>query len=376
MFLIGSAVYYNHGSLSPEMLWGSLSRVETPSPFADRSEYKDLMELQAAFIRNAKTIKPHVVSINNVKERTLKSSWYDVHAPAFPWYYRLKEWIVDTVGRKRYVVDSVGSGINLDSEGHILTNNHVIQNSDKIMVKFSDGHEYFAEILGSDPKSDLAVLKISTFRRMPVPSFGDSQKVNVGAWVMAVGNPFGLEGTVTVGVVSGKSRNDVGITTYEDFIQTDASINPGNSGGPLIDLQGRIIGINTAVAELGSGVGFAIPIEMALAISRELIQRGSVERGWLGVGIQSLTPELAHSFNLPPGIRGVLVNSVESKTPAEEGGILRGDIIVLYDGGIVTDSRGFQMMVAKTKVGKEILIRILREGQEKDLRVIIGRMYF
>ncbi|QPJ65910.1 MAG: PDZ domain-containing protein [Candidatus Nitrohelix vancouverensis] len=345
------------------------------SPFADRPEFKNLLELQNAFVRNAKRVKPVVVSINSVEEQLENSSW---HAPSLqdvPWYYRFMDWAKKKVARKKYALDHLGSGILLDSDGHILTNHHVVEDGERLLVKLMDGRNLYADLVGVDPKTDLAVIKISSFRSFPVGTFGDSKKVEVGEWVMAIGNPYGLEGTVTVGVVSGKSRYDVGITTYENFIQTDASINPGNSGGPLVNLDGEIIGINTAVAELGSGVGFAIPIKMALEVSRQLIDHGNVERGWLGVGIQSLTPELAQSFDLPQGASGVLVNSVQEKTPAESGGILRGDIIFQFDGGKVPNSKMFQQMVADTEIGKKVEVTIFRNGEEKRLWIKIGKLF-
>ena len=197
--------------------------------------------------------------------------------------------------------------------------------------------------------------------------------MGVGDWVMAIGNPYGLEGTVTVGVISGMGRSNLGIVNYENFIQTDASINPGNSGGPLINLNGEVIGINTAVAEIGSGVGFAIPIEMAMRVASQLINSGEVKRGWLGVGIQSLTPGLASSFNLKHPVIGVLVNSVDPETPAEMGGLVRGDIIVQFDGKGVPSSNLFQQMVADTTIGKTVSIKVIRDGGETFLKVKIGR---
>jgi S1-C subfamily serine protease len=221
--------------------------------------------------------------------------------------------------------------------------------------------------------TDIAVIKITSLRRLPTPEYGDSNKMQVGEWVMAIGNPYGLEGTVTVGVISGKSRSDLGIATFENFIQTDASINPGNSGGPLINLDGEIIGINTAVAEIGSGVGFAIPIEMAHRIATQLIDTGTIERGWLGVGIQSMTPELAESFQIQTKDGGVLVSSVNQGAPANRGGIIRGDVIVMYDGEKVLNSTKFQQMVANTSVGKNVDVMVIRDGLEKNLKIKIGK---
>ena len=337
-------------------------------------EYKDVLDLQKAFVRNAKKIKPSVVSINKVKELVEKSSWYDPHNHGSePWYSTVRNWFVQNLRSRKYAIENVGSGIVLDSNGYILTNYHVIENLDRVLVKLSDGKEYFAKVLGYDTYTDLAALKISTLRRLREPEFGQATDLSVGEWVMAIGNPYGLDGTVTVGVVSGTGRTDLGITHFENFIQTDASINPGNSGGPLINLDGQIVGINTAVAAIGSGVGFAIPVEMALKVGDQLIHKGSVDRGWLGIGIQNMTPELANTFNLDKP-DGVLVNSVESKTPAQFGGMLRGDIIIQFDSKIISSLKYFQKLVADTTIGKVVPIKILRDGHEKILQVKIGKM--
>ena len=343
--------------------------------FANRQDYKDILELQKAFIRNAKKIKPTVVSINKILDKFEPAIWPDSPShPSRPWYFSLKEWVFSTAARKRYRIENVGSGVILNSKGYVLTNHHVIKGIDNIMVRMSTGEDHFAKLVGTDPLTDLAVLKFSTLRRVPYPDFAKSQNMEVGDWVMAIGNPYGLEGTVTVGVISGKGRFNLGIATYENFIQTDASINPGNSGGPLINLNGEVIGINTAVAEIGSGVGFAIPIEMAMRIATQLINSGEVARGWLGIGIQSITPELASLFNLKNPVGGVLVNSVDHETPAENGGIVRGDVIVQFDGMRVPSSNKFQQMVADTAIGKTVSIRVIRDGAEKNLQVKIGRL--
>lgn len=344
-----------------------------PGSLEDSQDYKNLIDLQNAFIRNAKKIKPSVVSVNKVKELVEKSSWYDPHGTQ-PWYASVRNWVMQNLKGRKYRVENVGSGIILDSNGYILTNYHVIEKLDRILIKLSDGKEYFAKVLGYDAYTDLAALKISTLRRLPKPEFGESQSLNVGEWVMAIGNPYGLEGTVTVGVISGIGRTDLGISRYENFIQTDASINPGNSGGPLINLDGQIVGINTAVAAIGSGVSFAIPVEMALEVGEQLIHNGSVERGWLGIGIQNLTPELANTFNMnSPGV-GVLVNSIKKETPAQSGGMLRGDIIIQFDGKPISSLKYFQKLVADTAIGKMVPVKIFRNGQEKTLRIKIGKM--
>jgi len=343
--------------------------------FADRQDYKDILQLQKAFIRNAKNIKPTVVSINKVLDGYEPAVWPDSpYHPVQPWYFSFKEWVLNSVSTKRYRIENVGSGVILNSKGYVLTNHHVIKDIAKIVVRMSGGNDHFAKLIGTDPLTDLAVLKFTTFRRVPFPAFAQSQNMGVGDWVMAIGNPYGLEGTVTVGVISGMGRSNLGIVNYENFIQTDASINPGNSGGPLINLNGEVIGINTAVAEIGSGVGFAIPIEMALRVAAQLIKSGEVERGWLGIGIQSLTPRLASSFNLKHPVYGVLVNSVDPETPAEIGGLVRGDIIVQFDGKKVPGSNRFQQMVADTAIGKTVAIKVIRDGGEAFLKVKIGRL--
>ena len=351
----------------------SISKKPISRSLEDTHDYKNILDLQNAFIRNTKKIKPSVVSVNKVKELVEKSSWFEPHSQR-PWYYDIKKWFTQNLNSRKYSVENVGSGVILDSNGYILTNYHVVENLDRVMVKLSDGKEYFAKILGYDTYTDLAALKIATLRNLAEPKFGESKTLSVGEWVMAIGNPYGLEGTLTVGVISGIGRTNLGISRYESFIQTDVSINPGNSGGPLINLDGEIIGINTAVATIGSGVSFAIPVEVALEVGNQLIRNGSVERGWLGIGIQKLTPELATTFNLNQYDKGVLVNSIRKKTPAESGGILPGDIIIQFDGKTVSSLRYFQNLVAKTIVGKMVAVKIFRDGQEKILNVKIGKM--
>jgi serine protease Do len=370
VFLLLIFVYINSGYYFSYTPPSPVKSISNQTEYTN--DYKGLLKLQEAFIKNAKTIKPSVVSINKAKEVIEKSSWYELD-PHDSWYLRAKTWLISNLRGRKYVVEGVGSGIILDSGGYILTNYHVIEEIDRVLVKLSNGQEYFAKIIGHDSHTDLAVLKISTLRILPEPKFGHSLGLQVGEWVMAIGNPYGLEGTVTVGIISGKGRTDLGITHFESFIQTDTSINPGNSGGPLINLEGSIIGVNTGVAAIGSGVGFAIPVETALKIANQLVESGSINRGWLGVGIQNLTPELAQTLEFKKG-DGVLVNSVDSKTPAHEGGIKRGDIILQFDGNPVPGSKHLQKMVADTKIGKDVQVKVFREGKEKALKVTIGKL--
>jgi S1-C subfamily serine protease len=372
--LIVASIYINI-SFSLDSYSLSNPKNAIPSSLENSQEYKNLLDLQNAFIRNAKKIKPSVVSVNKVKELVEKSSWYETHETK-PWYASIKNWFAYKLKTRKYSVENVGSGIILDSNGYILTNYHVVENLDRVLVKLSDGKEYFAKILGYDTYTDLATLKISTLRRLPEPEFGESKALSAGEWFMAIGNPYGLEGSVTVGVISGTGRTDLGISHFENFIQTDVAINPGNSGGPLINLDGQIVGINTAVAATGSGISFAIPVEMALEVGAQLINTGSVERGWLGIGIQNMTPELANTFNLNSLDVGVLVNSIANKTPAQFGGMLRGDIIIKYDGQTISNLKYFQKLVAETDIGKEVPVKIFRDGHEKTLKIKIGKMNF
>jgi serine protease Do len=260
----------------------------------------------------------------------------------------------------------------MNKEGYILTNNHVVEDADQIKVKLANGKEYDGKIVGRDPKTDMALLKIEGASDLHPLKLGNSDDLKVGNWVMAVGSPFGLEQTVTAGIVSAKGRV-IGSGPYDNFIQTDASINPGNSGGPLINMKGEVVGINTAIIASGKGIGFAIPINMAKEIAPQLEQKGHVTRGWLGVGIQEVTPELAKSFGLNEK-KGALVAEVFSNSPAEKAGIERGDVILEFDGKEVADSKDLPRLVASTQVGKSVTIKLSRDGKVLDRQVKIGEM--
>lgn len=267
---------------------------------------------------------------------------------------------------------SLGSGVIIDEEGYVLTNNHVISGADQIMVKMKNGVEYEAEIKGRDKKTDIALIKIKAKKDFPYLKLGDSDKLRVGDWVLAVGNPFGLENTVTAGIVSAKGRS-IGAGPYDDFIQTDASINPGNSGGGLIDMEGRLVGINTAIVAQGQGIGFAIPINLAKSVMKQLREKGRVVRGWLGVYIQPVTKELAEKFDLDED-QGALVADVIKGSPAEKAGLKRGDVIVEYNGKAVEDTQDLPRMVASTPVGEKAEVELIRGGQKKTLSVTIGEL--
>jgi serine protease Do len=260
---------------------------------------------------------------------------------------------------------SLGSGFILNKDGYIVTNNHVIENADEIKVKLANGKEFDAELVGRDPNTDLALIKIEGSSDLAPLKMGNSDTLDVGSWVVAIGSPFGLEQTVTAGIVSAKGRV-IGAGPYDNFIQTDASINPGNSGGPLLNMNGEVVGINTAIVARGQGIGFAIPVNLAQGIVAQLKDNGSVTRGWLGVGIQDLTPELAEYYGLKDK-RGVLVSQVFKGDPAENAGIKLNDIIVAVDGKPVTTGRELSATIASLSVGKRTAITVIRNGQEKTL---------
>lgn len=276
----------------------------------------------------------------------------------------------------------MGSGFIIDKEGFILTNNHVIAGADEIVVLIQDGNngekEYTAKLVGTDSKTDIALIKLvledSDRKSFPSLSLGNSDKLEVGEWVVAIGNPFGLSHTVTVGVVSAKERN-IGSGPYDEFIQTDASINPGNSGGPLMNIKGEVIGINTAIISGNSGgnvgIGFAIPINVAKGILKDLKEKGTVTRGWLGVMIQKITPDLAESFNLDR-TEGALVGDVIPNSPAEKAGIKRGDVIVKFDKEEVRTMEALPKIVGNTQPGKAVKVEIIRDGKKKVLDVTIA----
>ncbi|RMF87442.1 MAG: DegQ family serine endoprotease [Nitrospirae bacterium] len=265
---------------------------------------------------------------------------------------------------------SLGSGFIVSKDGYIITNNHVVEHADKIQVRLDNEHEFDAEIVGRDPKTDVALLKIDPHEKLFVAPLGDSDKLRVGEWVMAIGNPFGLAQTVTTGIVSAKGRV-IGAGPYDNFIQTDASINPGNSGGPLFNVRGEVVGINTAIISGASGIGFAVPINMAKQVVEQLKEHGKVTRGWIGVYIQEITEELRQSLELPSR-EGVLVADVVKGSPAEKAGIRRSDVIVEFDGKPVHKVEELPRIVAATPVGKKVEVVVLRDGERKTLKLKVG----
>ncbi|MBC8017730.1 MAG: DegQ family serine endoprotease [Verrucomicrobia bacterium] len=326
------------------------------------------------FVDLAKKLKPTVVNIRTAKiikqkqrmQRPRTQSPFDNFFEDFFGQY-------DQMPQQRPRREqSLGTGFIISPDGYILTNNHVVNGADEVMVKLSDGREVKGEIKGLDEKLDLALIKISDKDTFPSAELGDSDALEVGEWVMAIGNPFGLAQTVTAGIVSAKGRV-IGSGPYDDFIQTDASINPGNSGGPLFSAQGKVIGINTAIIAGGQGIGFAIPINLAKGIVAQLRASGKVTRGYLGVRFQPLTADLAKSFGLESD-KGALIAHVEKDTPAEQAGLKAGDIILEYDGKPITDNNELPRYVAATPIDKKVRLVIHRDGKKQDVFVVVAKL--
>jgi Do/DeqQ family serine protease len=333
--------------------------------------------LGQAFVEVAKKVQPAVVNVTTEKTITMKpwerfgddffkgSPFEDFFRGfGFPPRERGKEY--------RQKQRSGGSGVIVDKEGYILTNNHVVEGADKVKVRLNDGREFTATVKGQDPRTDLSVLHIKA-KDLPVAILGDSDKLEVGEWAIAIGSPFGLEHTVTVGVISAKGRSGLGTGTYEDFIQTDASINPGNSGGPLINIDGEVVGINAMIIQPGTGIGFAIPINMAKQILNDLIKQGKVVRPWLGISVQDLTPEMMEYFKVKEK-EGVLVGQVYSGTGAEKAGLASGDIIKSVDDKAIKNVNELVKEIQKKKVGQKVKLNIIRDGKGMTIEVTTTSM--
>ena len=337
-----------------------------------------LLRFNQHLIAIAKKVKPAVVNISIVKTTAPPSSPFP-HSPFFddPFFRRFfgERFREERRRPPRRRQEGMGSGVIVSPEGYIVTNNHVVAEGDEIQVLLGDQRKFEAELIGTDPKTDLAILKIDA-SGLPFLSWGDSSTLQVGEMVVAVGNPFGLSQTVTMGIISAVGRANVGIVDYEDFIQTDAAINPGNSGGALVNVQGELIGINTAIFTRSGGymgIGFAIPSNMAKGVVHSLKAYGKVVRGWLGVSIQDLSPELAKQFETTD-TKGALVTDVVEGSPAQDARFRRGDIIREYDGRPVENSTKLRTYVAETPPETEVDVGILREGDNERITVIIGQM--
>jgi len=343
----------------------------------DKEKLTTAKSLGRAFVEVARKVQPAVVNVTTEKTITMrpwerygedffKGSPFEDFFKGFGFQPREK-------GREyRQKQRSGGSGVIVDKEGYILTNNHVIEGADKVKIRLNDGREFTAAVKGQDSRTDLAVLHIKA-KDLPVATLGDSDKLEVGEWAIAIGSPFGLEHTVTVGVISAKGRSGLGTGTYEDFIQTDASINPGNSGGPLINIDGEVVGVNAMIIQPGTGIGFAIPINMAKQILNDLIKEGKVVRPWLGISAQDLTPEMVEHFKVKEK-EGVLVGQVYPGTGAEKAGLLSGDIIRSVDDRAVKNVTELVKEVQKKKVGQKAILSLIRDGKGMTIEVTTTSM--
>ena len=326
-------------------------------------------EAPKSFADLAEKLMPSVVNISTTTTVTTKNNPFPFQFPPGSPFKDMFEG-----PPKERQMSALGSGFIIDKSGIVITNNHVIKDADDIFVKVNGEDEFKAELLGADPLSDIAVLKIKSDKNFTPVNFGDSDKARIGDWVVAIGNPFGLGGTVTAGIVSARNRT-IGLSRYEDFIQTDASINQGNSGGPLFNLDGDVIGINTAIlGQSGSiGIGFAIPSNSANKVIKQLIEFGETKRGWLGVRIQVVTKEIADSLKLDKA-RGALVSSVAKGSPSDKGGIKDGDVILEFDGKTINEMKELPKIVAETEVGKNVKVKIWRNKKELTKTILLGRL--
>ncbi|MDA9710089.1 Do family serine endopeptidase [Candidatus Pelagibacter sp.] len=328
-------------------------------------------DIPGSFADLAEKLMPSVVNISTTTVITTQSNPFPFQfPPGSPFEDMFKEFGAPQERQS----SALGSGFIIDEKGIVVTNNHVIQDAKDIVVQVNGEKKFEAKVIGADPLSDIAVLKIETSKKFVPVKFGDSDKARIGDWVIAIGNPFGLGGTVTSGIISARNRS-IGLSRYEDYIQTDASINQGNSGGPLFDMNGDVIGINTAILGRSGnvGIGFSIPSNSAKIVIDQLIEFGETKRGWLGVRIQDVTKEIADVEKLDKP-RGALVASVAENSPSEKGGIKAGDIILEFDGNKINEMKELPSIVAKTKVGKKVQVKIWRDKKEFTKIVTLGRL--
>lgn len=361
------------------LLSGQAACIAHPVTHGDAIEAAE--HLSSAFEDVATKISPSVVTIRSSKEVEVRN--WNQRFRGFPQDMFENSPFGDFFGApnnqnepstRRQVQQGLGSGLIIDEDGHILTNSHVISGADELVVVLSDGSEYVAEVIGADPRTDIAVIKVEA-DELVAAALGNSDDIRVGQWVIAAGNPFGLSSTITTGIVSAKGRSGVGITDYEDFIQTDAAINQGNSGGPLVDLSGDVIGINTAMIGYGGniGIGFSIPINMVKEISTQLMSGGTVVRGYLGVMISDLNEAISEELEYS-GTNGVLITGLIDNGPAVKGGMKVHDIVTHFNGKEITDMVKFRMDIADIKPGKVIDLKVFRNGQTIRLKVKIMAM--
>lgn len=351
------------------------------SASAQDAGLESLRETGKAFRSVAKQVSPSVVYIQvekEVEQQSLNNNPFGGHPFGDEFFRRFFGQPPQQSPKKapKRNATGQGSGFIISADGYIMTNNHVVGDADKVTVQLLDGREYDAEIIGTDPPTDVALIKIEADEKLPFLQLGNSDQLEVGDWVLAFGNPFGLSHTLTAGIVSAKGRSGIGLTDYENFIQTDAAINPGNSGGPLVNLDGEVVGMNTAIFSRSGGymgIGFAIPINMAKNIRQQLVKHGTVTRGRLGVYIQDMTKELAESFDIDQR-EGILVAQVMDDSPAEEAGIKQGDVILQLEGEKVDKVANFRNQISLTRPGTDVTLLVLRDGKKKEIEVTIGAM--
>ena len=343
--------------------------VRAPEPEIVRTATAQMLSARpASFAAVAKRTMPSVVNIFTTERVRMRQR--SPFGPGDPFEQFFRDFFPEM--QQEQERQSLGSGFIMDHDGTIMTNHHVVGSADEIRVKLGDGRSFSAKLVGSDPRTDIAVIKLEGAKELPVAEVGDSDKLAVGDWVLAIGNPFGLEETVTAGIVSAKERM-IGAGPYDDFIQTDASINPGNSGGPLVDADGRVVGVNNAIYSRtgGSiGIGFAIPINLAKRIGAELREKRRVARGWFGVAMQDVTPELARALGLAE-TRGALVADIYQGGPAWKGGIRRGDVVVGFEGKPVHTAREITRLASDAPIGSTVSVEVIRSSERKTFKVVI-----
>ncbi len=351
----------------------SQTKKETPSvkttPATGKTEFPSFADLVAS-------LKPSVVNISTTN--VFKQRGFGQNMPRSPFGQNdpmeefFKRFFGGNQPQREFKRQGLGSGFIISKDGYVVTNNHVIEKATDIDVVLENGDKFKAEVIGKDPKTDLAVLKFEPEQELQAVELGNSDNLRIGDWVIAMGNPFGLGYTVTAGIVSAKGRS-LGFGVYDDFIQTDAPLNPGNSGGPLFNMKGQVVGVNTAIVARGQGIGFSIPINMAEFVIKQLKEGGKVVRGWLGVYVQKVTPEIASSFDLEED-EGALVSDVEPGSPADKAGIKRGDVIIEFDGKKVEDITDLTTSTAVSPPGSEAKLTIIEDGKTKEVTVKLGEV--
>ena len=340
------------------------SKIEEKKPVVTKDIPTSKVNGLPSFAELIKKLKPAVVNISTTNMIKRRSTPFP---SPFEDYFKK---FFDNGPQREFKQKGLGTGFIISEDGYVVTNNHVVDKADDIEIILEDGEKYVAKIIGKDPKTDLALLKIESENSLPFVEFGDSESSEIGDWVIAIGNPFGLGHTVTAGIISAKGRI-LGIGNYDDFIQTDAPINPGNSGGPLFNLRGEVVGVNTAIIAGGQGLGFAIPINLTKHIIDQIKDGGKVVRGWLGITIQKVTAEIAEVIGIKEG-SGVLIADVAKESPAENGGLLRGDIVLEYNGKKIKKVSDLTGKVALTSPGTVAKLKIIRESKTRELNIAIG----